>query len=116
MLSPALATSKERRIGRLTARPILPLRILEALGCVEINMESPADVDARGSFDARYLAFLETIVYLRPKLHRYCSRMTGSVLDGEDVVQDVLFTRRWRSCSISTWNGSTGATGTEFAN
>jgi len=56
-------------------------------------MESPADIDAdaRGKFDARYLAFLETIVYLRPKLHRYCSRMAGSVLDGEDVVQDVLF-------------------------
>ena len=23
----------------------------------------------------------------RPKLHRYCARMTGSVIDGEDVVQ-----------------------------
>ena len=42
-------------------------------------------------FDARYLAFLETINHLRPTLHRYCSRMTGSVLDGEDVVQDTLF-------------------------
>ena len=28
---------------------------------------------------------------LRPSLHRYCSRMTGSVLDGEDVVQEALF-------------------------
>lgn len=45
----------------------------------------------RGSFDARYLAFLETITQLRPKLHRYCTRMTGSVLDGEDIVQDALF-------------------------
>ena len=27
---------------------------------------------------------------LRPKLHRYCARMTGSVLDGEDIVQEVL--------------------------
>jgi RNA polymerase sigma-70 factor (ECF subfamily) len=27
---------------------------------------------------------------LRPKLHRYCSRMVGSVIDGEDVVQDAL--------------------------
>lgn len=27
---------------------------------------------------------------LRPKLHRYCARMTGSVVDGEDVVQDAL--------------------------
>jgi RNA polymerase sigma-70 factor (ECF subfamily) len=27
---------------------------------------------------------------LRPKLHRFCARMTGSVIDGEDVVQDSL--------------------------
>ncbi len=26
----------------------------------------------------------------RPKLHRYCARMTGSVIDGEDVVQEAL--------------------------
>src|SRR5262245_3082380 len=44
-----------------------------------------------GKFDARYLAFLETISQLRPQLHRYCSRMTGSITDGEDVVQDALF-------------------------
>jgi RNA polymerase sigma-70 factor (ECF subfamily) len=47
--------------------------------------------DDRGIFDARYLAFLETIKQIRPKLHRYCARMTGSILDGEDVVQDALF-------------------------
>src|SRR5262245_3169257 len=44
-----------------------------------------------GSVDARYLAFLETIATLRPSLHRYCARMTGSVMDGEDVVQETLF-------------------------
>lgn len=44
-----------------------------------------------GQFDARYLAFLETISTLRPSLHRYCARMTGSVMDGEDVVQEALF-------------------------
>jgi RNA polymerase sigma-70 factor (ECF subfamily) len=27
---------------------------------------------------------------LRPDLHRYCSRLMGSVIDGEDVVQDTL--------------------------
>ena len=27
---------------------------------------------------------------LRPELHRYCSRLTGSVIDGEEVVQDAL--------------------------
>src|SRR5260370_37854099 len=43
-----------------------------------------------GPFDARYLAFLGTITELRPSLHRYCARMTGSVLDGEDIVQEAL--------------------------
>ncbi|AZO67208.1 MULTISPECIES: sigma-70 family RNA polymerase sigma factor [unclassified Mesorhizobium] len=27
---------------------------------------------------------------LRPRLHRYCARMAGSVIDGEDIVQDTL--------------------------
>jgi RNA polymerase sigma-70 factor (ECF subfamily) len=27
---------------------------------------------------------------MRPRLHRYCARMTGSVIDGEDVLQDAL--------------------------
>src|SRR4030095_17019494 len=44
-----------------------------------------------GPVEARYLAFLETISSLRPSLHRYCARMTGSVMDGEDVVQEALF-------------------------
>ncbi len=30
------------------------------------------------------------LVALRPKLHRYCARMVGSVIDGEDVLQDAL--------------------------
>jgi RNA polymerase sigma-70 factor (ECF subfamily) len=54
-------------------------------------MTDPAAPGASGEFDARYLAFLETITTLRPSLHRYCSRMTGSVLDGEDLVQEALF-------------------------
>ena len=56
-----------------------------------------------GKFDARYLAFLETISQLRPQLHRYCSRMTGSITDGEDVVQDALF-RAYRS--LDTYDDS----------
>jgi len=35
-------------------------------------------------------AFSQRLGELRPKLHRYCARMTGSVIDGEDVVQDAL--------------------------
>ena len=45
----------------------------------------------RGRFEGRYLAFLETVAHIRPRLHRYCARMTGSPFDGEDVVQDALF-------------------------
>jgi len=56
-----------------------------------MSVDASSDPTAVGLFDARYLAFLETIRHLRPSLHRYCSRMTGSVLDGEDVVQDALF-------------------------
>ena len=56
-----------------------------------------------GAFDARYLAFLETISQLRPQLHRYCARMTGSITDGEDVVQDALF-RAYRS--LDTYDDS----------
>ena len=39
--------------------------------------------DSRATFDR----LLED---LRPKLHRYCARMTGSAIDGEDVVQEAL--------------------------
>jgi RNA polymerase sigma-70 factor (ECF subfamily) len=34
--------------------------------------------------------FLALVADIRPDLHRYCARMTGSVADGEDVVQDTL--------------------------
>lgn len=34
--------------------------------------------------------FLELVAEIRPELHRYCARLTGSVVDGEDVVQDTL--------------------------
>ena len=54
----------------------------------DMEPEVPPD---RGRFEARYLAFLETVAHIRPRLHRYCARMTGSAFDGEDVVQDALF-------------------------
>jgi RNA polymerase sigma factor (sigma-70 family) len=34
--------------------------------------------------------FEDRLAALRPRLHRYCARMTGSTVDGEDVVQDTL--------------------------
>ncbi|MGZ5836072.1 MAG: RNA polymerase sigma factor, partial [Xanthobacteraceae bacterium] len=46
----------------------------------DISVSTP---DARVAFD-------RLLTELRPKLHRYCARMTGSVIDGEDVLQDAL--------------------------
>jgi RNA polymerase sigma-70 factor (ECF subfamily) len=34
--------------------------------------------------------FPQLMAQLRARLHRYCARMTGSMLDGEDVVQETL--------------------------
>jgi RNA polymerase sigma-70 factor, ECF subfamily len=45
-----------------------------------VNSDS---IEARAAFD-------RLLGELRPKLHRYCARMTGSVIDGEDVVQEAL--------------------------
>ena len=41
--------------------------------------EAPAAIDIEALLAA-----------MRPKLHRYCARMVGSVIDGEDVLQDAL--------------------------
>src|ERR1700733_9922815 len=43
----------------------------------------PALVDAREQF-------LAIVADVRPELHRYCARLTGSVIEGEDIVQDTL--------------------------
>jgi RNA polymerase sigma-70 factor, ECF subfamily len=34
--------------------------------------------------------FETLLAEMRPKLHSYCARMSGSVIDGEDIVQDAL--------------------------
>lgn len=34
--------------------------------------------------------FLALVAGVRPELHRYCARLTGSVIEGEDIVQDAL--------------------------
>lgn len=34
--------------------------------------------------------FLALVEPVRPELHRYCARLTGSVIEGEDVVQETL--------------------------
>lgn len=43
-----------------------------------------------GDSEARHRALLEAAAQARPLLHRYCARLVGSLLDGEDLVQDTL--------------------------
>ena len=54
-------------------------------------MDTQSDLEEIGLFETRHTAFLETVAHLRPRLHRYCARMTGSALDGEDVMQEAMF-------------------------
>jgi len=39
---------------------------------------------------ARHAQLLALAGELRPALHRYCARLMGSVIEGEDVVQDTF--------------------------
>jgi len=49
-----------------------------------VTTEPPAIlVDAREQF-------LALVAGVRPELHRYCARLTGSVIEGEDIVQETL--------------------------
>jgi len=48
-----------------------------------MNVSATAAAEARAAFD-------RLLGELRPKLHRYCARMTGSVIEGEDVVQEAI--------------------------
>jgi RNA polymerase sigma-70 factor, ECF subfamily len=47
-------------------------------------------MDAISNASAAAAEFDRLLARMRPKLHRYCARMVGSVIDGEDVVQDTL--------------------------
>ncbi len=44
--------------------------------------------------------FLALVAGVRPELHRYCARLTGSVVEGEDIVQDTL-ARAFYALSLS---------------
>lgn len=50
----------------------------------------PDDDLSLGDLQEGRRRFLALVAEIRPELHRYCARMTGSVTDGEDLVQDTL--------------------------
>lgn len=42
--------------------------------------------------------FLALVADVRPELHRYCARLTGSVIEGEDIVQEALAKALYALC------------------
>jgi RNA polymerase sigma-70 factor (ECF subfamily) len=58
---------------------------------MSLEAANEAGSEEVGLFEPRRLAFIESIADLRPRMHRYCARMTGSALDGEDVMQEAIF-------------------------
>src|SRR4051812_36145033 len=45
---------------------------------------------AREAIAQAHDEFQALVANIRPELHRYCARLTGSVIEGEDIVQDTL--------------------------
>lgn len=60
------------------------------------------DNDLRNARAGDHAAFVRAISPYRNELHRHCYRMTGSVDDADDIVQETLF-RAWRS--LGTYAG-----------
>lgn len=50
---------------------------------VSVPLLATADVEAHQDF-------VDLVAQVRPELFRYCARMTGSIFDGEDIVQETL--------------------------
>jgi RNA polymerase sigma factor (sigma-70 family) len=48
------------------------------------------DADIPPEFGRAREQFLALVAEVRPELHRYCARIVGSVVQGEDVVQETL--------------------------
>jgi RNA polymerase sigma factor (sigma-70 family) len=63
------------------------------MGSSTTEEQAPGEAAASeiiGTLEQARRQFLALVDHVRPELLRYCTRMTGSVADGEDVVQETL--------------------------
>ena len=64
--------------------------------------EAPPPSELIGVLEQGRRQFLALVQHVRPELHRYCTRMTGSAADGEDVVQETLARGYYELSQMST--------------
>jgi RNA polymerase sigma-70 factor (ECF subfamily) len=50
----------------------------------------PLDDEAARALRALWFRYLDTIEPIRPRLYRYCQKLTGSIFDAEDLLQETL--------------------------
>jgi len=53
-------------------------------------LSTSPDATLQSDLEQARKRFLARVKDIRPRLHRFCARMTGSALDGEDLVQETL--------------------------
>ena len=53
-------------------------------------MADPIDGTTAQTMRKLWFDYLDALAHIRPKLHIYCLKLTGSVWDAEDIVQDTL--------------------------
>ncbi len=53
-------------------------------------MSEPINDDAARTLRELWFRYVDTIAPIRPRLHRYCLKLTGSIFDAEDLLQETL--------------------------
>jgi RNA polymerase sigma-70 factor, ECF subfamily len=53
-------------------------------------MSDPIDDEAARTLRGLWFRYVDTIAPIRPRLYRYCLKLTGSIFDAEDLLQDTL--------------------------
>src|ERR1700684_2658373 len=87
-MAPSAAKRSSRR-WKAATRPSCRSRLLYR----RFSLELAATDNRRRTNRSLYMnedEFEDRLKALRPRLHRYCARMTGSAVDGEDVLEDTL--------------------------